>query len=263
MMIPKLIHFIFGFAKEASKRQFFLCHLVAIKSARLHHPDHKIVLWLGEKPVSNVYWEEATQLCEIIHVKPPETIYGIPLMHYAHQADVFRLQVLKDHGGIYLDLDTITVQSFDTLHITDLGMAPEFNPNAQRAQGLCNATMIARRNAVFLHRWLDAYEFFNSEGRDINWEFHSVKLPLILARQVPHEITILPQATFFKFDWSAEGFKDLLERDVSLEGVYSIHLWESHIYNFLMNDTKEALRERRNTTYGRQALIALGEIEED
>ena len=253
MLIPKLIHFILGFSSDPSEREFFLCHLLAIKSAASLHPEHKIVIWVGQEPATNIYWEEAKTLGELIRITPPDQIYGVPLMHYAHKADVTRLQILREHGGIYLDLDTITVRNFDSIQVSDMAMAPEYNPNVGRLQGLCNATIIARRNASFLGRWLDTYEFFNSRGRDINWEFHSVKMPMILARQVPQEIQILPQDAFFKFDWSQDGYKNLLEKSVPLDGVYSIHLWESHIYDFLKNMDEETVMKIRESTYGRLA----------
>jgi mannosyltransferase OCH1-like enzyme len=40
---------------------------------------------------------------------------GRPLYHVAHKADVVRLQALKETGGIYLDLDTISVKTIDRL----------------------------------------------------------------------------------------------------------------------------------------------------
>lgn len=246
-MIPKLIHFIFGFSKDPGKFSFNYVHYLGILSAHKVHPQHKIVMWAGLEPIDNFWWDEAKKLFELIIINPPTEIFGNPLLHYAHQADVFRLMALKDYGGIYLDIDTLTVKNFDLLNVTEFAMAPEWNPIANKIQGLCNATIISRKNSSFAHRWLDSFEFFNSQGRDINWEFHAVKVPLILSRQRMDDIRILPQNTFFKFDWSQKSYKDLFVNSVDVSDVWSIHLWENNCIEILNNINEDFILNNENT----------------
>ena len=241
-MIPKIVHFIFGFSSSTAKRAAFeMQHYIAVKSAAVKHPGHKIVMWIGSEPTNNIYWELSQKYFEKVVVKPPTKIFGNPLVHYAHQADVFRLTALRDHGGIYLDCDTITLRSLGLIHCVETAMAPEWDPTRGRVNGLCNATIIARRNAHFISRWLDSYEFFNSRGKDMNWAFHSVQLPLILARQTSWDIAILPRNLFFKFDWSRKMLEDLFIRTTSVQDCYSIHLWESLAADFLVNLTVDKI----------------------
>jgi mannosyltransferase OCH1-like enzyme len=40
---------------------------------------------------------------------------GFSVREVAHSADVFRLRLMRDFGGVYMDADVITVASFDPL----------------------------------------------------------------------------------------------------------------------------------------------------
>lgn len=226
-MIPKLIHFVFGFSTDVPGTAIFgIHHYIAVKSAALRHPNHKLVMWAGSEPEGNIFWELAKRHFEKIMVQPPTGIYGRPLIHYAHKADVFRLFALRDHGGIYLDCDTITLRSFEPICCTETVMGPEWDPLAGRVKGLCNATIMARRGANFISRWLDTFEFFNSTGDDRNFELHGVIMPLILARQYSWDIAIAPRNHFFKFDWSGKMLEELFAGNTPVDDCYSIHLWE-------------------------------------
>ena len=35
----------------------------------------------------------------------PTSVFGKPVNHFAHQADIIRLLAMKHMGGIYLDID--------------------------------------------------------------------------------------------------------------------------------------------------------------
>lgn len=37
-------------------------------------------------------------------------VFGNPVWHYAHKADVIRLEALKEFGGIYLDVDVLVTR---------------------------------------------------------------------------------------------------------------------------------------------------------
>jgi hypothetical protein len=54
-----------------------------------------------------------------------EKVFGRPVSHYAHRADVVRLQVLEEFGGIYLDLDLISLKPVDHLLNREFIMAQE------------------------------------------------------------------------------------------------------------------------------------------
>ena len=55
------------------------------------------------------------------------SVYGNEVKHYAHRADVLRLKLLYEHGGIYLDLDMVALRSFDPLLHHDVVMSRELD----------------------------------------------------------------------------------------------------------------------------------------
>lgn len=52
---------------------------------------------------------------KIVHRPPPEFIFGQKISHVFHQGDVAKLEILLEHGGIYLDYDVIVVNSLNPL----------------------------------------------------------------------------------------------------------------------------------------------------
>ena len=47
------------------------------------------------------YFELAKREVELIHVDAPNEVFGRPVELLAHKANVLRLQILLEHGGIY------------------------------------------------------------------------------------------------------------------------------------------------------------------
>jgi hypothetical protein len=65
---------------------------------------------------SGFWWETIKPKLTLHQVSIPESIFGNPIHHFAHKADVIRLEVLLEYGGIYLDLDTICVRPLAPLY---------------------------------------------------------------------------------------------------------------------------------------------------
>ena len=47
---------------------------------------------------------------EMVKQRDVTRIYGNEIEHFAHKADVIRLEVLRDYGGIYLDTDVLVIK---------------------------------------------------------------------------------------------------------------------------------------------------------
>lgn len=255
VMIPKIIHFIFGLASDFGGKPFSFIHYMAIRSAQACNPDYRIRFYCKYQP-TGLYWEAAKRYFELVLVEPPASIHGRPLMHVAHQADVLRLQYLLDQGGVYLDLDTITVQSFDPLLRHQMVMGVQ--GRGAKVDGLCNAVMLAAPGSSFVRRWLESYRTFRSTGRDKYWDEHSVQLPLQLARAHPGEITILDRGAFFYPSAEKRGILDLFVEDKEFPAAYCHHLWEGLAWRLI-----EGINERNvgtiDTSYNRMARRFVGE----
>jgi hypothetical protein len=60
-------------------------------------------------------FEKARPMLTFRKVDLISEVLGRPVTNYAHRADVLRLQVLEEFGGIYLDLDVVSLKPLDDL----------------------------------------------------------------------------------------------------------------------------------------------------
>lgn len=236
--IPRIIHFVYGF-KRAEHFPYY--GLMAIKSAAYHNPGWRLVFHYQNEPYGE-YWDAAKHML-ILNQMPDFQRFGIArIIHYAHKADVVRLLALKHIGGAYLDIDTLTVKSFEDLRQNPFVMAVQAEHNGARG-GLCNAAMLGAPGARFVLRWLRQYRCFHSKGRDYLWDFHSVKLPAMLSCKDPNEIRILDHNTFFYPLWT-DVDRILLSEDSArwlkhLQSSYLFHLWNNLAEDTLLRIDKE------------------------
>ena len=110
--IPNIIHFIYGLKEQLD--EFELYRYIAIKSAyEVNRPD-KIYFYYYYEP-HGYWWDKIKPLLTLEKINIPTEIYNQKLYHYAHQTDIVRLEKLIERGGIYLDIDTICINSFKKL----------------------------------------------------------------------------------------------------------------------------------------------------
>ena len=185
-MIPKIIHFIFGLKEDFGEKSFSFVHFLAVYTAwKVNNPDI-IFLHYAFEPKGE-WWDRAKPYLTLNKIDSPTEIFGNALNHYAHRADIIRLDMLKKYGGIYMDLDVLCINAFDPLLKYDFVMGLE--PGV----GLCNAVILSRPNARFLSIWYDEYRNFDNRL----WNYHSVILPWKLAKKNPSECHIVNKYSFF------------------------------------------------------------------
>ncbi len=180
-MIPKIIHFIY-----VGGRPFNFIHFLAIFTAKKVHQPTCIYFHHTEAPTGH-WWEKAEPLLTLNRVEQVHQIHGNAIKYPAHMADVIRLEQLERHGGIYLDLDIISLNSFDPL------LNREFVMGIEAGTGLCNAVIMTHSQSPFLKRWRNEYRNFDGD----QWNYHSVILPWQLAREFPEQIHVADQYAFF------------------------------------------------------------------
>jgi len=179
--IPSIFHFIF-----VGGRPFSFIHYLAVLTANKVNRPECIYFHHTELP-TGVWWEKARMMLTLHKVEPIHEIYGNPIKYPAHMADVIRMQMLQQFGGVYLDLDMICINPLKPL------MNKEFVMGMEPGTGLCNAVIMARPGAKFLTRWQSHYHNFNGE----HWNQHSVILPWQLAGEYPEDIHVADQYAFF------------------------------------------------------------------
>jgi len=211
---PQLVHFIFGLSDDPLQRHFSYAHYLAVRAAHVHLQPATLLLHHAHLPTGE-WWDAAVGMLTLRRVALPRSVFGRPLAHAAHRADVLRLQLLIRHGGIYLDLDVIALRPFAPLlpllqHEASFLLGREGHPDHGGFHGLCNAVLIARPNASFGHRWLRQYATFGSSSVGDQWSGLSVQFPVQLAAAHPREVVLLPHTAFFWPDWDEAPLKALL-----------------------------------------------------
>jgi Glycosyltransferase sugar-binding region containing DXD motif len=228
---PAKIHFITGLRRDFGGKPFILAHALAILSARLAHPEHEILVHFEHEP-AGPFWAFAKAHVTCVHVSAPTEVFGRPIANYAHAADLLRLRILVEQGGIYFDLDTMVIRRVDDLPVDRVVMGLEVHRDGAPI-GLCNAFIAAPPGSAFLRAWLDSYSDFDAG----DWNKHSVRRPFELVQQFPALVHVAPQSAFFSPGWDKESLKDLFERCVDVSGAYSMHLWESLSWSYLSSLT--------------------------
>lgn len=241
-MIPNVGHMVlFG------HRPFSIVHYLATESFRQVNRPDAINFYYQQEP-TGYWWEVAAKHLNAIRYEPRFAVGGRALVHPAHQADLARLEILYEYGGIYLDLDTICVRPFLPLRGAPCVMGMEMIGG--RLVGLCNAVILAERHSAFLRRWLEGFdpksslwEGFRSGGADFYWNEYSVQYPAYLAALYRNEIRIESPRSFFMPSWSPEGLRELFELPPTVRSTaYCHHLWESESWGkYLKNITPQTI----------------------
>jgi Glycosyltransferase sugar-binding region containing DXD motif len=148
-MIPKVLHYCFGMSSDAGGKPWSLVHYACLKSA-IEHIKPKDVFFYCEHEPTGPWWELSRGNVTVERVKAPREIFGNPVVHFAHRADIVRLEKLLSRGGIYLDADVFVHTTFDQL----LGHAAVLGRQVvdEKDLGLCNAVILAEAQAPFLRR---------------------------------------------------------------------------------------------------------------
>jgi Glycosyltransferase sugar-binding region containing DXD motif len=225
-MIPKTLHYVFGMASDAGGKPWSLVHYACLKSA-LERIRPKDVYFYCEYEPKGPWWELTRKFVNLEKIKAPCEIFGNPLIHPAHRADVVRLEKLISRGGIYLDADVFVHRSFDDLLCNATVLGKQVLDGAEF--GLCNAVILSEAQAPFLKRWFSEYRSFRSRGRDEFWDEHSVQVPLKLSKDFPREVTSLSHLAFYWPTFRPEDIKLIFDSSaqIDISKAFATHLWES------------------------------------
>jgi SAM-dependent methyltransferase len=257
--IPKILHFCFGLEQNFGGKPWSLAHFVCVKSALERLKPEQAFIYFEYEP-TGPWWEQSRALLTAVKITAPRQVFGNPLLHPAHRADVVRLESLIKFGGIYLDTDVFVHKEFDHLleYSTVLG-----EEGVSGEYGLANAVILAEPEAPFLKRWYEEYRWFRSKGHDAHWSEHSVRVPLKLAREYPNEIMVLPHTAFYWPLWTKEHLRLIYEDDSDIESrALATHLWESQSWHYLKNLTPGRVR-RVKTSFHRWAAPMVANLPDD
>jgi predicted O-methyltransferase YrrM len=249
--IPKIIHLLYF-----GETEFYNFHHRCISSMIMYMPEYEIRIYNArEPPAENQYWQDIRnhRRVRIIKMTPPDYYDGFELKHFQYKADVARLELLYEHGGVYLDIDMLIVRPFH--EIFESGersfYISEEREGATKTRGsgpLINAFLAAKPKNGFIKLWLNA---FKSGLRLGIWAHHIRDSNKQLLEQHPHymhkyRICVLDWKRFMPLHWQdTERF--ILSETVPFEfppESYGTHLWETILGDVMRKN--EFLRKQKD-----------------
>ena len=233
--VPSLAHFVY-----LRGVKFGMHHYIAIASAAAKMRWSKIMLYTDVSPrdvsprdVSPRdeegeewhWWKKALQVpnVQLVHIQPPKFINKSKVQWKQHQADMIRLLVLKYFGGVYLDLDMLTLKSFKgelkQLHADKtIVMCREDNWK------VANCFIGCLPQSPFIDRWIEAYKAEYGTHED-QWGGLSVQKPHALIKEIP--ALILPTHKCLPFDYFHVDFFVSSQTTIDFSDCYTVHLWDT------------------------------------
>jgi mannosyltransferase OCH1-like enzyme len=247
-MIPNNIFFIFGLKKQTEELLFF--YYLSVVSAKVVNQPDNIYFYYHYEPFGK-WWNKIKKIVKTIKVDIPTHWGKEKINHYAHAADFLRMKLLYDQGGIYMDIDTISIHPYISYLNNKCVMAKQLKPI-----GLCNAIMMCEPKSDFLKVWLDNYKkyFKSTPPGTIYWDLASIKLPYRLSVKHKDLITILEPETFFVPNWDKCDMIFEKENNINPK-LITLHLWESASMKYLQNIKNYSwFKENSHTLYGKIGL---------
>jgi uncharacterized protein (DUF1919 family) len=206
--IPNIVHFVFGLQEQTE--EFLFCYYLAIVSANaINSPDELYLHY--HFPIYGKWWDklrEDVPNLKLHRIYVPTHIGTKKILKTAHKADKARMDILWEKGGIYMDIDTISIRPYHHLLRNDVVLGKQFSLRYRRyikddkpavhkeayIGGICNAIMMTKPRAAFFKLWLDKYE---EAFEPTKWEEASIFLPYELSIDYPEMVTVVEPDVFF------------------------------------------------------------------
>lgn len=271
-IIPNIIHYIFGLIPQTD--DFSFIYFMSIYSNYVINKPNVIYFHCQYEPCG-YWWDKARKYIKINYIRTDSDTmkWGKkPIVKYAHKADKLRLEILNKYGGVYMDIDTITIRPYHHL-INGNNNAVDFVIGIQEENYLnreltlyCNAILMSKRNSRFIKQWMEMYEkYFMTDG----WCEASVHLPQKVLGKMDKtalsRIKILDKSAFYNpsynevdkiFELCDELTINNMNNNNMLTDKYSdlltLHLWNSYSNKYYKEIDKNGfyIDSYINTLYG-------------
>jgi len=241
-MIPNILHFCFGLQKQTEP--FAFVYYLAILSAKFVNNPDKIYFYYHYEPYGE-YWDKIKNLLVLEHVDIPTHLGDKPLVKTAHKADIVRMTKLMERGGVYMDIDTISIRPYTDLLSNKCVLCWE-----QENMYICNAIMLTEPNSDFFKLWMhNYYSWFRTEG----WSEASVILPARLYASLNDKsiVNVLDSDYFFRPGCEHHS---RIFRDAGVpvpDKLITLHLWESMDVNQINVIDKKWIADNPDTLYSK------------
>jgi len=238
--VPRIVHFI---KSDNDASNFPLLWYLAVRSAfEKIKPD--VIMFHSPVSPSGYWWERSKPFLKLTPIHQlPSHIGGKPIGLVAHAADLIRLELLDKYGGVYMDLDVISVNSFDPLfrYPFTVGLEKAVSGYEEVAS---NAVIISRPKEYFLELMArnQASQFYPSDC----YACHSVVMLRDLALRYSEIPKVVDYRGFAYPGWEEAAYYSLFASanpsDLDLSKTFAIHLFQS-------NGNMSPYREMLDETY--------------
>ena len=190
LIVPNIVHFIF---LNTTRVKFH--EMICIFAAYLNQRPDTIMIHCEDCNFKGKYWDQLysvgplRRIMQIKKLPVKRGLYGriAPNNRYimAHRADLWRVQILSQYGGMYLDNDAYVVNSIDKYRVFEMTVGLE-NTNGVT---LGNQILIAHKNARMLKAWTDMYRY---DYRENEWFYNGGYVPGLIVRNSSYLVHLEP-----------------------------------------------------------------------
>jgi len=250
--IPHVIHLLYF-----GETEFYNFHHRCVHSMLQYMPHYEIRIYNSKEPVNNKYWDDikAQPGVRILKIDVPQFFDGFELKHFQYKADVVRLELLYEHGGVYLDLDMIITRPFD--EVFKSGHSFYISEERTNCRSLINAFLAAKPKNDFIKLWLNE---FKSGLRLGIWAHHIRDSNKKLIDDHPHylhkyRMNILDGKMFMPLHWQ-DTVAFLNSETVPYEfpaESYGTHLWETILGDIMRRNEFLHKQKMELTVYNSRA----------
>ena len=252
--IPNIIHYIFGL--KLQNEPFLFVYYLSIYSNIIINKPHIIYFHYQYEPYG-IWWDKIKPYLHMNYINTENLYWGKKkIKKTAHKADKLRLEILYKYGGIYMDIDTISYQPYlekiNKFNKYDfiIGIQEE-NYGPKKITLYCNAILFAKKNNIFIKKWMDMYEAsFLPNG----WCEASIHLPTkifdLLKSEEISKIKIFNKHVFYypSYDETHKIFEENSEPNKNL---ITLHFWNSYSYKYLKNINGFEYIDTNNSLYSK------------
>ncbi|KAG6001454.1 hypothetical protein E4U21_004310 [Claviceps maximensis] len=286
--IPNVVHFIYIFREPLALRkglQFGFLEYLAIRSAIVSLQNPYIFLHyafvhkngdgsskMHMDPMSNPWILRLRDKMVLIE----HQLGNVKGQSTSHLKDVMSLQLLRDNGGIYLDLNTFALKPFTAILNPPRSQGIVSGYEGGNRWGLGNGAIAARKNSTLLHQWLHEYE---NGSRRSRWSYAANSFPTKLVQDktslagvcaLPPDAFFWPTWTWKHVEWmhqeldeeQAKHWTDKIEKNggALFAGQLAYHAWDHGSAGRYLADLTPDVVRGRNTRFN---LLVRRFIEDD
>ena len=247
IVVPNIVHYIWY--RDLDSTFTFYQYLSVLSVHKFQKPE--AIYFYTNRPPLGEYWEKCLKIPHfyVISRERPKKVLGVEVDKGAFKtsdANLGRVKILMEQGGIYLDTDVLLIKSLDPLR------KYEFVLGEEKADPLllCSSIILANKKAPFLKLWMEHYLM---DRQVKNWGYNSGKVPTVISKRYPDLIHIV-QEHFQHPSWSELDYLYGMKAYPWREH-YTLHLWHSvlSVHDPKKMDISPDTIKTLNSTYGQVA----------